>query len=310
MGACGVVAAIAPALAAVGGLAWLGEPAVSAALLIMAVGALCGVAISLLRRPSLLACAKRVDDAEGLHDLLSTALSLAQPSGNSGNDGDVAAMVRAQADAAATRVMQRRPPLARWSASAYAGAGIAAAVTLTVAALASPRQQEVRPTAGSRAGLGSSPESGNQRADARVSRSGSEADGGGSTGRPGSPEPARHVDEAHPAAGKMRSAGDSARGSAFASDESRSLPLALAVRAATPDDGPTEGEATGGGADSAERGSDPNSPTRAGTTATAPIGTALPPSPRETSKGGSLAHQDDGVPDAYRDMVRSYFLRR
>jgi len=119
--------------------AWLGEPSLPLVMALIVVAAGSGAMASLVRVPSKLAVAQRIDRQFGLHDLLSTSLQLLSQPAQA--DPAMRAIILSQCAAAAGRIPVSGVALARLPRRTYAAAGLAVAMVLTVSAMASPRDE-------------------------------------------------------------------------------------------------------------------------------------------------------------------------
>lgn len=296
------------AAVAVAVLWWEGRPSLTVATAIVGVSAGVGAAGSLLRRPGRVATARRLDDQHRLHDLLSTTLSLDDRA-----DPAMAATLRALAAAAATRVAAGEPlRVARWGGRSYAAAAMAASLAIAFSAVAS------QDSPAGRTQVRNSPLVTNQQATGAPSASGGARDQAVAREVARSPQASAEAEAADPieqtvGRGGERDTRGPASGAGVATSNERSA-MTAAAAAAGVDRMPEAGEERspgGSGTPAAGRSADAN-PVR-GTADRPPLPSSSPPiaapiAPTDRA-AAERAIRGGAVPDAYRDLVKSYFSR-
>lgn len=313
----GAAAGTLVAAATTAALWWSGRPTLAAAATAMGVFAAWGAILALLRRPTRLAAARRLDDQNGLHDLLSTALALTDGRPGPPADAQIRAVMLASAEAAANRIAARPLRVGRMTSRAYSAVVASSALVLTLSAVASPRaglDLQAVPSAGGTAPLAPAAAAAEQ------------------VRRPGAPAGARSGQETEAvalaaAADRLpsevpegaiarlarRDGGDDAAGaSASATDSARSDAQFGSVPAAPPPEaaaGELGADAGGGRQQVTMQGHGD----RRGGQASPNMRTAPPPwgsadwPDRRVAAGEALRRGE--VPEAYRDLVRDYFAR-
>lgn len=296
-GSIGAALACVVSLLLIAVLWWQAESSINLIGTLIACGALLGAVMSLIAQPSAMQTAKRLDEHHQLHDLLATAKYLIE----SKREDEFHNEIIRHANIVAAEMCLAPMMFARLSAAQKTAMVGLVGMTLTVAAIASShvernekvfaRQREVAtaPLAASRKETLETGTKANQQlvpesvdAQARATSDTRKVDG----------------------AGNAVTQSDSRDGKAFAKSDTSQKPMPMATRtnASTSND---QGIAsTGGAAGSVGVGS-----TRSGTAANM---SAPAPQAELSSRSRDSALKllnNGGVPDAYRDLVRDYFLR-
>lgn len=276
---------------------WQAESSVNLIGALIACGGLLGAAMSIIAKPSLMQTAKRLDEHHQLHDLLATAKHLIETK----RDGEFQNEIIRQANIVASELRLAPMMFARLSAAQKTAMVGLVGITLTVAAIASShveknakvfaRQREVAtaPLAASRKETLEKGTKENQQlvpesvdVQARATSDTRQVDG----------------------AGNAVTTSNSRDGNAFAKSDTSQKPTPIATRtnASTSND---QGIASSGGA----AGSVGIGSARPGAAANASANAAqVDLSPQSRDAALKLLN-NGGVPDAYRDLVRDYFLR-
>jgi len=131
----GLIVGAAASLGVVGLLWWSGEPSTAFVIALSLLGMTCAGALTLLKIPSNLAVASRIDQQFRLHDLLSTAL---QTMGDRGADPQWRTILAAQAEAATAQLPGFGIRGTRFGPRLHAAAVLAVGMVVTVSAIASP----------------------------------------------------------------------------------------------------------------------------------------------------------------------------
>ncbi len=269
--------------------AWLGEPSLPLVMALIVVAAGCGAMASLMRVPSKLAVAQRIDRQFGLHDLLSTSLQLLSQPAQA--DPAMRAIILSQCAAAAGRIPVSGVALARLPRRTYAAAGLAVALVLTVSALASPRDEAMLAGVGRSAAAPSSsaePEVAAAAQEAALDRSADERSADGA-------QPRRETEPGNTAgaAGETR-------------DVSQAVPL---VASTDPPKRATQLEQegiTGSGSRQGHLGDATADGEITGSHPRSDDDNAIATRPRAANPTMPPGRE---VPTAYRDLVRRYFMR-
>jgi hypothetical protein len=136
----GAVAGAALAIGATGILWWHARPSLAIAGWLIGMATTLGGVFSLLRCPSRVAAARRLDEQHRLHDLFSTAVTLGER-----DDPAMASTVRALAASAAGRIAGGEAMrVARWGGRGYAAAVMTVCLAIALSAVASQDALVVR----------------------------------------------------------------------------------------------------------------------------------------------------------------------
>lgn len=131
--AIGAVVGAALATGVTGILWWHARPSLAIVASLIGLAMVIGGAFSFLRCPSRVAAARRLDEQHRLHDLFSTAATLDER-----DDPAMASMVRALAASAAGRVAAGETMrVARWDGRSYAAAAMTLSLAIALSAVAS-----------------------------------------------------------------------------------------------------------------------------------------------------------------------------
>lgn len=278
---------------------WQAESSINLIAGLIGCGALLGALMSLIARPSAMQTAKRLDEHHKLHDLLATAKYLIES--NRDDDAMQYEIIR-HANRAAGELQLAPMMFARISAPQQTAIVGLIGLTLTVAAIASSHvERNAKQVVEERHFAQSSLAESRKESLGNASKENHQLAPISNELRPrASSDVSTKID----GAGSAVRQSESRDGNAFAkSDATQNLMTNSPRAVASPSD--NQGIAVTGGA-GGDAGSDPARPGAA-----ANEGASVSPvdlSPRSRDAAMKLLN-NGGVPDAYRDLVRDYFLR-
>lgn len=308
--ACGLAAILA------GVLMWREESALNVTVVCLGAGALVGLVVGWMTRPSLFDAAVEVDRQLNLADLLATAISIRrdQTVVSDSLDQQWSSTILALAEARCSTIANEALMLRRFGIRAWGGIGICTAVVLTLGALSSnPLVLQAR-SVGSTTDTATLPDARTTTQSNRVDQS--------ATATPNAVEPTSsehsRIDGNSDHASQTQSAPSDHTSSAANDQTGSGAGRTNDTSAQQPDLAGTSPATPASAGDLASGGGRTNTNGSAGTSASTPAADsrANQPAPPWTTSDWPAARpraseqiRNGDVPDAYRDLVRDYFAR-